>query len=182
MLEPIVVRPDVVVPASALSMRAVRASGPGGQNVNKVSSKVELRVDVMRIEGMDAAARARLLSACRTSLDADGQLLVTSQRTRDQRQHTVDIELRRRKSVFGLEAFPQRVQRAGPDVTVDDTEREKCEFCETEAARTSFEVPSFEVSTDLRDLKRLRPTQYLAAFDLGISASVRPFARPIPRA
>lgn len=89
-MEPIVVRAGVVVPADALSMRAVRASGPGGQNVNKVSSKVELRVDLARVQGLDDGSRARLRTACAGYLDADGLLLVTSQRTRDQRMNLED--------------------------------------------------------------------------------------------
>jgi ribosome-associated protein len=90
MLESIVVRPGVVVRSEALSFRAVRASGPGGQNVNKVSSKVELRVDLSRIEGLDGGARARLSSLCAGSLDAEGWLIVVSQRTRDQRRNLED--------------------------------------------------------------------------------------------
>ncbi len=88
MPDPILVRPGIVIPGDALTMRAVRASGPGGQNVNKVSSKVELRVDVNRVEGLDAAARQRLRAAA--TLDADGNVLVTSQRTRDQRANLDD--------------------------------------------------------------------------------------------
>jgi ribosome-associated protein len=88
MSDPIPVRPGVVVPGDALSMRAVRAGGPGGQNVNKVSSKVELRVDVARIEGLDGPARDRLRALA--PLDGDGQLLVVSQRTRDQHQNLAD--------------------------------------------------------------------------------------------
>jgi hypothetical protein len=49
--------------------------------------------------------------------------------------------------VCAREALAQCVQRAGPDVAVHDAERENCEFCETAAARVSFDV-----STDLRDL------------------------------
>jgi ribosome-associated protein len=87
---PILVRPGVVVPSEALSFRAVRASGPGGQNVNKVSSKVELRVDLDRIQGLDHGARARLASACAGSVDAEGRLIVTSQLTREQPRNLED--------------------------------------------------------------------------------------------
>ena len=90
MPEPIVVRPGVVVPADALTFHAVRSSGPGGQNVNKVASKVELRVELGLVTGLDTGARERLRAACATSLDAEGRLLVTSQRTRDQRMNLED--------------------------------------------------------------------------------------------
>jgi ribosome-associated protein len=82
MSEPIVIKSGVFVPIDAIAMRAVRSSGPGGQNVNKVSSKVELRVDPAQIVGIDEAARARLRQIA--PLDADGWILVTSQETRDQ--------------------------------------------------------------------------------------------------
>ncbi len=69
--EPIVVTDSVRVPASALSVRAVRASGPGGQNVNKVATKVVLRVDLGAIEGLPADARFRLALLARHRLDAE---------------------------------------------------------------------------------------------------------------
>src|SRR5262249_31658996 len=59
-MEPIIVTTSVVVPREALSLRAVRSGGPGGQNVNKVSSKVELRVDLDAIVGLTVAQQARL--------------------------------------------------------------------------------------------------------------------------
>jgi ribosome-associated protein len=89
-IEPIVIRAGVVVPSEALSFRAVRASGPGGQNVNKVSSKVELRVDLRLVVGLDEGARARLRALCATSVDAEGRLVVVSQITRDQRRNLDD--------------------------------------------------------------------------------------------
>jgi len=82
--EPILIAPGVVVPADAMEVTAVRSPGPGGQNVNKVASKIQLRVDLDRIQGLDPGARARLGALVRTRLDAEGKLLLTSSRTRDQ--------------------------------------------------------------------------------------------------
>ena len=90
MAEPIAVVAGVTVPQAALSVRATRSSGPGGQNVNKVASRVELRVDLDRAEGLPDEARARLRALAARRLDAQGRLLVTSQRTRDQHRNLED--------------------------------------------------------------------------------------------
>ena len=86
----IVVNGTVLVPARALEVRAVRASGPGGQNVTKVATKVDVRVDLDAIEGLSAAARARLATLCRHRLDADGRLMVSSQAERNQARNLED--------------------------------------------------------------------------------------------
>src|SRR5207245_1933723 len=59
----IVVTESVRVPEHALHVHAARASGPGGQNVNKVATKIELRVDLDAIEALSDAARERRLEA-----------------------------------------------------------------------------------------------------------------------
>ena len=79
---------------SALTVRAVRASGPGGQNVNKVATKIDLRVDLAAVEGLTDAARARLRGLCANRLDADGRLAVTSQATRNQARNLEDARAR----------------------------------------------------------------------------------------
>lgn len=89
-MEPIQITARVVIPARALRWEAVRSGGPGGQNVNKVASKVRLRVDLELIMGMSAAARARLLRLAARRLDESGRLAVTSQRTRDQGRNLED--------------------------------------------------------------------------------------------
>lgn len=83
MPDPIDVAPGVRIPPAAIEMRTSRASGPGGQNVNKVESRVELLVELGGIEGLDADAAARLERLAGRRRIADGRLRVTSQETRD---------------------------------------------------------------------------------------------------
>jgi ribosome-associated protein len=90
----------VAIPEAALSVRAVRSSGPGGQNVNKVASKIELRVDLEGITGLPDDARARLRALAENRLDAEGLLVVTSQRTRDQHRNLEDARGKVRELVL----------------------------------------------------------------------------------
>ncbi len=89
---------SIVIDERELDERFVRASGPGGQNVNKVATKIDLRVDLSGIEGLTDAARARLRGLCARRLDADGRLTVISQASRNQRRNLEDA----RDRVAGL--------------------------------------------------------------------------------
>ncbi|HMY15866.1 MAG TPA: alternative ribosome rescue aminoacyl-tRNA hydrolase ArfB [Polyangium sp.] len=86
----IAVTADVFVLENALTMTAVRASGPGGQNVNKVASKVDIRLNVAGIVGLDEDARQRLMHKAAARIDAEGNVRVTSQKTRDQAKNILD--------------------------------------------------------------------------------------------
>src|SRR5207244_1464606 len=84
----------VVVPDSALETKAVRASGPGGQNVNKLATKIQMRVDLDRILGLEADDLPRVREFLKSRLDAEGRLLVMSQETRDQARNREDCALK----------------------------------------------------------------------------------------
>ena len=98
----------VTVPGAALALAFTRSSGPGGQNVNKVASKVELRVDLSRIEGLHEDARRRLDTLTASRRDAEGRLLVTSQRTRDQHRNLEDARAKVRDLVARALRAPKR--------------------------------------------------------------------------
>lgn len=116
MAEPIRIAKGILVPEAALEWRAVRSSGPGGQNVNKVASKVELRVDLGAVTGLSAPARARLRALAAGRLDAAGRLLVVSQRTRDQLRNLEDAREKAKKLVErALKApRPRRLTQPSP--------------------------------------------------------------------
>jgi ribosome-associated protein len=116
MAESIRIARGILIPAAALEWRAVRSSGPGGQNVNKVASKVDLRVDLAQVSGLSAPARARLRAIAAARIDADGRLVVTSQRTRDQLRNLEDARDKVRKLVERAmrEPRPRRLTQPRP--------------------------------------------------------------------
>ena len=114
MPDAIEVTTTVRVPASAVTVQAVRGSGPGGQNVNKVATKVELRVDLAAIEGLTDAARGRLVALARRRLDADGRLVVTSQATRFQAQNLEDARAKVAAMVRAALVAPVRRVKTKP--------------------------------------------------------------------
>ena len=80
----------VVIPERDLTWSAARASGPGGQNVNKVASKVELRFDLAGTEALPERVKERLRTLATRRLDREGRVVIVSQATRDQIRNLED--------------------------------------------------------------------------------------------
>jgi len=89
-MQDIVVTSRVTIPAGELALAFARSGGPGGQNVNKVSSKVELRWNPTTSAALTDDDRAWLVHRLRNRLTSDGTLIVTSTATRDQAKNRDD--------------------------------------------------------------------------------------------
>ena len=86
----IIVTPRLTIPAGELSIAFARSGGPGGQNVNKVASKVELRWNPTTSMALGLDDRVWLLARLKNRLTTEGDLIVTSTLTRDQIKNRED--------------------------------------------------------------------------------------------
>jgi len=88
------ITPALQIPEEELEEAFVRASGPGGQNVNKVSSAVQLRFDARRSRALCDEVAARLMRLAGSRLSKEGVILITAERFRDQPRNREDARER----------------------------------------------------------------------------------------
>jgi ribosome-associated protein len=81
---------DIPIPQDRLSISFSRSGGPGGQNVNKVSSKVEIRFSIAQADWIPAQIRDRLVQLFPSRTTTDGEFRVVSSRFRDQHRNLKD--------------------------------------------------------------------------------------------
>ena len=101
------VTPSIAIPDSELVERFVRSSGPGGQNVNKVASAVELRFDVARSPSLPDAVRERLLARRDRRLNDEGVFVISAQRFRTQERNREDARERLAEIVRAATIVPK---------------------------------------------------------------------------
>jgi ribosome-associated protein len=76
-----------ILPGHSLTVRTSRASGPGGQHVNRTETKVQLQFDPRGVSWIDEGALQRLLALAGRSVDSEGRILISSQEHREQSQN-----------------------------------------------------------------------------------------------
>ena len=86
----IAVTPSIVIDEREITLEYIRASGPGGQNVNKVSSSVQLRFDVANSTSLPDLVRERLLKIAGNRINNEGVLIIEASRYRTQEQNRQD--------------------------------------------------------------------------------------------
>lgn len=104
----------LIIPEAELRWTAVRASGPGGQNVNKVASKVDLRFDFEQSSALSAELKARLRVAAAPRLDAEGRIQITSQLTRNQPDNLEDARQKLAELLRAVTVIPKRRRKTKP--------------------------------------------------------------------
>jgi ribosome-associated protein len=109
----LIITPHLQIPLREFEFTFARSSGPGGQNVNKVNTKAQLRWPVTSTPSLPEAVRQRLLAKCRRQVTTSGDLLIVSQRFRDAGRNAADCleKLRRMLAEAAVPARPRRPTR-----------------------------------------------------------------------
>ncbi len=119
---------SIAIDDSELSESFVRASGPGGQNVNKVSSAVQLRFDVRHSPSLPNDLAVRLMRLAGSRLTKDGVIVIVAQQYRDQARNREDArerlcELIRQAAVKPKQRRPTKVPKPAKRQRVDEKKR-----------------------------------------------------------
>ena len=114
MPDDLIIDERLVIPGDEFEISFVRSSGPGGQNVNKVNTKVVLRWSPRNSAALPEDLRARFLARYRRRLTVSGELVLTSQRHRRQSRNVSDSREKLRDLILAVATPPTPRKRGKP--------------------------------------------------------------------
>jgi len=133
------ISPSIAIDEAELVERFVRSSGPGGQNVNKLSTAVELRFDARQSPALPEAVRERLLARRDRRITDEGVIVISAQRFRTQERNREDARQRLAELIRGALAAPQPRVAARPTRPAEERrltgKRERAQVKRTRASR-----------------------------------------------
>jgi ribosome-associated protein len=132
----------IEIPESELTWTFVRSGGPGGQNVNKVASKAVLRWNLAASPSLPAEVKARLRVKYPSRITGQGELILTSQRYRDQERNREDCREKLRALIQAATVVPKGRKKSKP--TRASRERRLAEKRHRSAAKTNRRQPGAE--------------------------------------
>jgi ribosome-associated protein len=100
---------DVIIPEEALAERFLAATGPGGQNVNKVATACQLRVDVFKL-GLAPDAYVRLKEIAGSRMTSSGEIIITARNYRTQEANREDARARLAEMIAKAHMVPRKPQ------------------------------------------------------------------------
>ncbi|MFW6170825.1 MAG: alternative ribosome rescue aminoacyl-tRNA hydrolase ArfB [Planctomycetota bacterium] len=110
----LVIDSRIRIPLSEMRLSFARSSGPGGQNVNKVNSKVTLHWNVASSSQLPADVRDRFLARYHGRINTDGDVVIQSQRYRDQARNRADCLEKLRQLILSVRYPPKRRKKTRP--------------------------------------------------------------------
>ena len=116
---------DIAIDEGELEESFILAAGPGGQNVNKVASAVQLRFDAAHSPSLPETVRARLVALAGSRLSKSGELILTGRRYRSQEQNRADVRTRLVELLRKAATPPRPRRKTRPPLSSKKERREK---------------------------------------------------------
>jgi ribosome-associated protein len=110
----LVITPNISIDEREIQMEFTRASGPGGQNINKVATAVQLRFDIANSKSLPEEVRNRLLHLADNRITEDGTLIINAQRFRSQDRNRQDAVERLVKLIRSATEKPKPRRKTEP--------------------------------------------------------------------